>query len=280
MRGMANPMRKVLNIGVNALKRRNLPVMLNKVALRLREGPRRRNEACKVKEWCAQNSIPAEGWAARCDPRLWEEAQQAAEQIHKNAQKKLSELNLDLGGGGHYTLLYFLTRYLRAGTVVETGVAAGWSSQAIMAALKENGQGGRLYSSDFPYFRYKNPEALVGYIVDDAFKESWPLYIEGDRYNLPAIVARCGEIDLFHYDSDKSYEGRVFAMDQVETKLAGDAIIVVDDIQDNFHFRDYVRRQSWPYKVFSFEGKFLGLTGPGMKDMDQVKGESNDGSEI
>jgi hypothetical protein len=34
---------------------------------------------------------------------------------------------------------------------------AGFSSSAILTALKENGEG-ILYSSDFPYFRIKNPE--------------------------------------------------------------------------------------------------------------------------
>ena len=84
----------------------------------------------------------------------------------------LEPLDLDMGGGGHYHLLYFLIRHTLAKNVVETGVAAGWSSQAILLALKENKENGQLYSSDFPYFRYKNPEELVGYIVDEELKNS------------------------------------------------------------------------------------------------------------
>ena len=57
---------------------------------------------------------------------------------------------MSLGGGGNFILLYFLTRKFNK-VVVETGVAAGWSSLAILGAFEKNGEG-KLYSSDFPYF--------------------------------------------------------------------------------------------------------------------------------
>lgn len=65
-----------------------------------------------------------------------------------------------------------------------------------------------------------------------------------------------------HYDSDKSVEGRNFAYKLVAPKLTDNAIVIFDDIQDNLHFKNFVAEHSAPYKIFEFEGKFIGLTGP------------------
>lgn len=262
-------MSKTINIGINAFKRHNFRIMADKVMLRLKEGWSRRKNAAAARAWCREKSASVENWAENLDRELWLETEDCVRRIKEEAEARLSQIDLDLGGGGHYALLYFLTRYLRAGTVVETGVAAGWSSKAILTALKKNGQGGKLYSSDFPYFRYKNPERLIGYIVDEDLKQDWSLYIEGDRFNLPKIAAACGTADLFHYDSDKSYEGRDFALSELEPVLSDNAVIVLDDIQDNLHFRDYVAGKNWPWKVFHFGGKYLGITGPGFGRLDQ-----------
>jgi predicted O-methyltransferase YrrM len=84
--------------------------------------------------------------------------------IEKYAKDKLSKLNVTLGGGGNYILLNFLIRKFKLKNVVETGVAAGWSSLAILRAFKKNGMG-NLYSSDFPYYRLKNPEQYIGILA-------------------------------------------------------------------------------------------------------------------
>ena len=103
-----------------------------------------------------------------------------------SADEKLKALDYDLGGGGNSPLLYFLVRSMRPRIVVETGVAAGFSSSAILTALKENGEG-ILYSSDFPYFRIKNPEKYIGLLVDEELKGNWTCLKQGDRFNLPEI---------------------------------------------------------------------------------------------
>lgn len=254
-------MQTFLNIAANSIKRHNLNIMLGKLYLRLSDY----RHARQAKEAAAWAKGKAESWndfANSLDPALWEEAQGTCRNLKQKAQAKLDKLGLDLGGGGHYPMLYFMTRYAKARTVVETGVAAGWSSLAILTALRDNGQGGYLYSSDFPYFRLKNPEQYVGYVVDDELKSAWTLMIDGDRNNLPRMAAQTRDIDLFHYDSDKSYTGRCFAMACLEKKLSPRAAVMFDDIQDNFHFRDFVQARGWPYKIFSFEGKYTGLTGP------------------
>lgn len=163
-----------------------------------------------------------------------------------------------MGGGGDYPLLYFLTRWTRPKVIVETGVAAGFSSHAFLAALHENGEG-QLLSSDFPYVRLPDPARLVGCAVPDPLRARWKLGLEGDVTNLARFVGQVSAIDLFHYDSDKSYVGRRRAFDRVEPRLRPGATVMVDDIQDNLFFRDLVDRTRRPFHVFGFEGKYLGL---------------------
>ena len=51
-------------------------------------------------------------------------------------------------------------------------------------------------------------------------------------------------------------------MEAVESHLAEDAVVVMDDIQDNLFFRERFAVDGKPWTVFSFEGKYLGLAGP------------------
>src|SRR5690606_16620543 len=109
--------------------------------------------------------------------------------------------------------LYFLIRRRNPHITIETGVAAGFSSETIFHALKKNASGGKLFSSDFPYFRQDNPERYIGALVSDEFRADWPLYIEGDDRNLEKIYAQAPRFDFFHYDSDKRYAAREKTLD-------------------------------------------------------------------
>ncbi|WP_169985775.1 hypothetical protein [Microbispora sp. H10836] len=46
------------------------------------------------------------------------------------------------GGAGGIELLYLLTRLLRPALALETGVAADWSTAAMLAAMRANGTAG------------------------------------------------------------------------------------------------------------------------------------------
>ncbi len=256
-------LQKLINIGTNSLKRHNMPVMLGKVFTRLKENKTAANDSTQATKWAASHAESLNDFIKTLNAPLWEDTKKTCATLADNAQKKLDKLGLDLGGGGHYPLLYFITRHFAPQTVIETGVAAGWSSKAILTALKDNGTDGKLYSSDFPYFRYKNPEKLVGYVVDEELKENWTLFIDGDQNNLPRIIkSLTAPVDILHYDSDKSVEGRNFAYELIAPKLTNKAIVIFDDIQDNLHFKDFVESKKLIYKIFEFEGKYIGLTGP------------------
>ena len=258
-------LQKSLTIVKNSFKRKNLSVMIGKVFLRLQEANQNSTKE-DVLEWCKSNSENYETFMETINLELWEETQKSCKTLEQQAQNKLKNIDIDLGGGGNYLLLYFLTRYTSARTIVETGVAAGWSSQAILTAIQKNKNNGHLYSSDFPYFRHENPEKLVGYVVEENLKKDWTLFIDGDQNNLPKIHRVVKEIDLFHYDSDKSYKGRTFAADIMKDKCHDKTVIIYDDIQDNSHFKDYVANNKVSYKVFEFGGKYVGLTAAFLKD--------------
>jgi predicted O-methyltransferase YrrM len=243
------------NVARNALRPSYFPVMVRKLKERMR--PAHRDEAVR---WAAAQAEDVGAFARSLDPELWWEAGEWAASFEEEARAKLARLDVQLGGGGHYQLLYFLVRRLRPGVVLETGVAAGWSSQAVLTAMAANGAG-TLYSSDFPYFRLEDPERYVGVLVDESLREGWHLRLEGDRANLAAFLPTIERIALFHYDSDKSIEGREFAMRAVAPKLAPDAVIVMDDIDDNTWFRDWVQASGRPFRVFERGGKYVGLVG-------------------
>jgi predicted O-methyltransferase YrrM len=244
-----------MNITRNAFRPTYLPVMLRKVSRRAE-----RNTRAAATKWAKAQAIGIDEYAVAVDEELWLSSLDASRRMEEAARRLLATCPHDLGGGGAFPLLYFLVRLQTPAVVVETGVAAGWSSRAILEALADNGSG-RLYSSDFPYFRFADPERYIGYIVPTALQTRWSLDIRGDAVALPEIVRRELSIDLFHYDSDKSYAGRRRAMATLGPLLGPGSVVLMDDIQDNVFFRDYVSEAGLGSVVFEFGGKYVGAIG-------------------
>jgi predicted O-methyltransferase YrrM len=248
----------IRNLTTNALKPGFLPVMLGKALGRLNLG--RNRAALAARDWCARLADSPEPFATALDASLWTEAVEFDTASQRRAREKLGAIDLDLGGGADCRLLYFLTRLLRPEHVVETGVAAGHSTVAILSAMRAN-RIGHLWSSDFPYFRLHEPEKYVGILVDEALKERWTLYLDGDRRNLERIAGTVPHVDLLHYDSDKSSGGRATALRLLQPRLDERSVVVMDDIQDNLFFRRYVEARTRPWRVFGYATKFVGLVG-------------------
>ena len=70
-------------------------------------------------------------------------------------QKLQLKSSVKMGGASHVHLIYDCVRLTKAEKVIETGVAYGWSSLAILKALNVN-KNAMLYSVDMPYPRKKN----------------------------------------------------------------------------------------------------------------------------
>jgi predicted O-methyltransferase YrrM len=112
-----------------------------------------------------------------------------------------------MGGAGNLDLLYWLAEYCQATTVIETGVAYGWSSLALLLSLSTR-PGARLLSTDMPYPNANN-EQFVGCVVPQSLRSGWQIIDRADRQALPRALKQAGRIDMCHYDSDKSYAGRM-----------------------------------------------------------------------
>lgn len=76
----------------------------------------------------------------------------------------------------------------------------------------------------------------------------------------PEILTRIGNknIDLIHYDSDKSYSGQDKVYKTLITKKNDKIIFIFDDIKNNLHFKELVSGTKKNYLVIEFKGKYLG----------------------
>jgi predicted O-methyltransferase YrrM len=249
---VTNSLRNVLRPGYAQVIGRKA---LNRVSRRDKTG----DEACA---WAQAHSTTAAAVCEALAPDLWAEAVDFRQTVKDRADELSDELGTKVGYGARSDLLYFVTRWMRPQVVVETGVAYGYSSFTVLSALARNG-GGRLYSSDFPFFRERDPEQLVGSMVPPAMRDGWVLLTKGDDANLPVILEQIDRIDLLHYDSDKSYAGRRRAFDLLLPHLASDGAVVMDDIEDNTFFRDHVTTTAptSDYEVIGQGKHFVGAIG-------------------
>ena len=245
----------IVNILTAAMSPRNARVMLRKLKKRLEK-----DESIEALVWATREATKLEDFCNERSPKLWKESQCVIKNLNDSSDKILKSIPFNLGGGGALDLLYFLTRYSKPKIVLETGVAAGHSSKTILTAIQKNGEG-HLYSSDFPYFRLKSPEKFIGVLVDDTFKSRWTLDIRGDEFAIPDFCKKLCSIDLFHYDSDKSYSGRFFVWDMIKPLLSDGSFIVFDDIQNNLAFRNLLKKEEFKnFWVFEHQKKFVGMT--------------------
>ena len=163
-----------------------------------------------------------------------------------------------MGGPTNVDLVFNLCRELRPENVLETGVAYGWSSLAILLAMDDI-QEGRLVSIDRPYPLLDN-DAVVGCVVPEWLRSRWTLIRRADRDALPGALSDLKPLDLAHYDSDKSYSGRTYAYDQIWSALRTGGLLVSDDIADNLAFKVFAEQvQRTPY-VFGKSGEgYVGI---------------------
>jgi predicted O-methyltransferase YrrM len=221
----------------NVLRADLLPEMVRKVGRRLNYGLDEANEA---QRWAAANAVGEAAWAEQLDRDLWTEAKAFAKAATEEAAPIVGRLRaegLRVVASSPPALLYFLVRLRRPSVALETGVAFGWSTWAILAGMDANGHG-ELRSSDLPFLRVREPHRVIGAVVPERLRGRWTLQTRGDHRNLRRLLADEPSIDLVHYDSDKSRPGREWFATTIAECLADDALIVWDDVHDNLHFRD------------------------------------------
>ncbi|WP_017305626.1 class I SAM-dependent methyltransferase [Spirulina subsalsa] len=175
----------------------------------------------------------------------------------QNATQRQESCPVNMGGAGNLELLYGCAEYLQALRVIETGVAYGWSSFALLLSL-HNRPGGQLISTDMPYPK-RNNDPYVGCVVPESLRSNWHLIRCADRQGLPQALKLVEQIDLCHYDSDKSYEGRMWAYPLLWEALRPGGFFISDDIGDNVAFRDFAAQVQGDPIVVGQDGKYMGI---------------------
>lgn len=175
----------------------------------------------------------------------------------RDGLERVQKTNIKMGGPADLDLLYDSVRLLGARRVIETGVAYGWSSYAILAAQADITDKS-LVSVDMPYPR-RGGESSVGIVVPDELRGNWHIVREPDRNGIPKAISRIGgRIDLCHYDSDKSWWGRNYAFTKLWNALEIGGLFISDDIQDNMYFAEFVSAKKMPFAVTASGTKYVG----------------------
>lgn len=92
-----------------------------------------------------------------------------------------------------------------------------------------------------PYLKQNN-DAYVGCVVPAGLRPHWHIINSADREALPKALRRLPSIDMCHYDSDKSYSGRMWAFPLLWNALRPGGIFISDDIEDNLAFHDFCKQ--------------------------------------
>lgn len=179
-------------------------------------------------------------------------------------------------GGGHFgpeqvggyfgpkeLLLFSVIRKFKPVRIVETGVAQGVSSYAILKALQLNGQG-KLISIDLPNrnpngYRYHDgtldtvytpPDLMPGWLVPEELRKFWVLKLGRSSEVLPTLD---GSVDMFFHDSEHSYENMAFEYNWAYSHLSKGGIITSDDIGWNTAFRDFAEAHKDMKPIFNVD---------------------------
>lgn len=168
---------------------------------------------------------------------MCESVRERFEKVFAAAEEICRTCPVKMGGAGNLNLLYWITEYLEAENVIETGVGYGWSSLAMLLSLVKR-DNALLVSTDMPYVNRNNDE-YAGCVVPVELKLHWRLVNRADRDALPKVLKEFQNIDMCHYDSDKSYEGRMWAYPRLWQALRSGGCFISDDIGDNLAFHDF-----------------------------------------
>lgn len=188
--------------------------------------------------------------------------QVAIDELNKFRKSKIFRKNFSVGHSGDFDImiLYTITIMKKPKIILETGVASGRSSSAILEALNKN-QEGTLYSIDLPKFYSGNqpgsyittegnselnafvPEGREpGWLVPNHLRNRWRLILGDSKVELPKLVLALEKIDIFYHDSDHSYDYMFFEYQNVWPKISRDGFLLSDDIKWNYAFNDFFEK--------------------------------------
>ena len=173
-------------------------------------------------------------------------------------QKQLVNKNpYKFGGAGDLEILYNICKINNIKNILETGVANGWSSLAILLSI-DGDENKNLTSIDLPY-PFKDSEKYIGLAVPKNLRQKWNLIIDDDKKIINNFVLIGKKFDFVHYDSDKSYSGRIKSYNLIWKILSSKGILMSDDVSDNNAFVEFAKQKNVKYYIYKFESKNIGI---------------------
>lgn len=163
-------------------------------------------------------------------------------------------------------LMYALTRVVTPDLVVETGIAWGYTSAAILAAMERNGRG-RLCSIDLPpaltsgrrladgiVYTFTLEKGL-GWIVPDTFRRRWQVVLGDALEELPRLLHELEQIDIFLHDSLHTEEHMATEYRIAWPFIRRRGVLVSDDL--NRAFLQFTRGVARPFACCESSGTTL-----------------------
>lgn len=217
------------------------------------------NTSKESTHWCEQNAISQkEALLQLTDSENIIDIHVMFSKEFKKAKEIADKCPVKMGGEGATTLLYHLIKKLSPKNCIETGVAYGWSSLAILLAIKEN-EGTKLISNDMPYIKMNNDD-YVGCVVPEELYDHWDLQRMPDIKGIPLALSKMkSKVDFFHYDSDKSYTGREWSSPIIWDSLIDGGYFVSDDINDNLSFKHFCEKIGRDPIIIEHQNKYVGI---------------------
>ena len=210
-------------------------------------------------KWCLQNCISQEEALKKLTgKKKFKTINELYPSVIQSAQSAVLNCPVKMGGEGAISFLYHIVNEVNPKTILETGVAYGWSSLAILLAIKDF-DNALLISNDMPYIKMNN-EDYVGCVVPDNLKSKWQLQRLPDIKGIPLALKKFNNsIDLCHYDSDKSYMGRMWSSPILWKALKVGGLFISDDINDNLAFKHFCKSVDRKPIIIEHLGKYVGV---------------------
>ncbi len=216
------------------------------------------NTTTEATAWCKDNCMPLREAFKKLEIVNYSDIDTIFPEVIHDARVAADSAPVKMGGEGALSLIYHLVKKAAPQKILETGVAYGWSSLAILLAVKDD-TSSKLISNDMPYINMGNDD-YVGCVVPEFLRDKWNLQRLPDFKGIPLALKTFGnEIDFCHYDSDKSYTGRTWASPLLWKALKPGSYLVSDDINDNIAFKHFCESVNREPVIIEHLGKYVGV---------------------
>ena len=151
-----------------------------------------------------------------------------------------------------FILLYSLIKANNSKLIIETGVANGITTNAIMKALEESGAGGELHSFDVL------PETNKAYLGDG----NWNFHLlkgKNTHNQIKSVVNSLPKVDVWVHDSNHGYRWQKFEYLLALSVLNKNGILISDDIDASSAWGELAKTHFRKSYVIFDSRKFIGI---------------------